>query len=80
MISVGINVRYVPIETFGTAELSIRAFQHFDVISGWLGPALRGSASPHEFTSIITKRVLEQDLASKARHMMKRASVGLDGR
>ena len=34
MISVGINVRYVPIETFGTAELSIRAFQHFDVISG----------------------------------------------
>ena len=31
-------------------------------------------------TSIITKRALEQDLATKARHMMKRASVGLDGR
>ena len=28
-------------------------------------------------TSIITKRALEQDLATKARHMMKRASVGL---
>jgi hypothetical protein len=31
-------------------------------------------------TSIITKRALEQDLATKARHLMKRASVGLDGR
>ena len=31
-------------------------------------------------TSIITKRALEQDLATKARHVMKRASVGLDGR
>ena len=31
-------------------------------------------------TSIITKRALEQDLATKARHIMKRASVGLDGR
>ena len=28
----------------------------------------------------ITKRALEQDLATKARHLMKRASVGLDGR
>ena len=31
-------------------------------------------------TSIITKRALEQDLATKARYLMKRASVGLDGR
>lgn len=31
-------------------------------------------------TSIITKRALEQDLATKARHLMKRAAVGLDGR
>lgn len=31
-------------------------------------------------TSIITKRALEQELATKARHLMKRASVGLDGR
>ena len=31
-------------------------------------------------TSSISKRALEQDLATKARHMMKRASVGLDGR
>ena len=29
-------------------------------------------------TSIITKRALEQDLATKARHLMKRAAVGLD--
>ena len=31
-------------------------------------------------TSIITKRALEQDLTTKARHLMKRAAVGLDGR
>ena len=31
-------------------------------------------------TSIITKRALEQDLATKARHLMRQASVGLDGR
>ena len=31
-------------------------------------------------TSIISKRALEQDLARKARHMMKRASGGLGGR
>ena len=31
-------------------------------------------------TSIITKRALEQDLATKARHLMRRASIGLDGR
>ena len=31
-------------------------------------------------TSIITKRALEQDLATKARYLMKRAAVGLDGR
>jgi hypothetical protein len=31
-------------------------------------------------SSIITKRVLEQDLATKARHIMRRASVGLNGR
>ena len=30
-------------------------------------------------TSIITKRALEQELATKARHLMKRAAVGLDG-
>ena len=29
-------------------------------------------------TSIITKRALEQDLATKARHLMKSAAVGLD--
>ena len=29
-------------------------------------------------TSIITKRALEQDLTTKARHLMKRAAVGLD--
>ena len=28
-------------------------------------------------TSIITKRALEYDLATKARHLMKRAAVGL---
>ena len=27
---------------------------------------------------IITERALEQDLATKARHMMRRAAVGLD--
>jgi hypothetical protein len=27
---------------------------------------------------IVTKRALEQDLATKARHIMRRASVGLD--
>jgi hypothetical protein len=31
-------------------------------------------------TGIVSKRALEQDLATKARHMMRRASVGLDGR
>ena len=31
-------------------------------------------------TNSISQRALEQDLATKARHMMKRASVGLDGR
>ena len=31
-------------------------------------------------SSIVTKRALEQDLATKARHLMKRASLGLDGR
>jgi hypothetical protein len=31
-------------------------------------------------TSIISKRALEQDLATKARHLMRRASVALDGR
>ena len=30
-------------------------------------------------SSIVTKRALEQDLATKARHLMKRASRGLDG-
>ena len=29
-------------------------------------------------TSIITKTALEQDLATKARHLMKRAAIGLD--
>ena len=29
-------------------------------------------------TSIITKRALEYDLATKARYLMKRAAVGLD--
>ena len=29
-------------------------------------------------TSIITKKALEYDLATKARHLMKRAAVGLD--
>ena len=29
--------------------------------------------------SIVTKRALEQELATKARHVMRRASVGLDG-
>ena len=31
-------------------------------------------------TSIITKRALEQELSTKARHLMRRASVGLDSR
>jgi hypothetical protein len=31
-------------------------------------------------TGSITKRALEQELATKARHLMKRASVKLDGR
>ena len=31
-------------------------------------------------SSIISKRALEQDLATKARHLMRRASVGLNGR
>jgi hypothetical protein len=31
-------------------------------------------------TSIVTERALEQDLATKARHMMKRASVGMHAR
>jgi len=30
-------------------------------------------------TSIITKRALEQELATKARHLMRRASIGLNG-
>jgi hypothetical protein len=30
-------------------------------------------------SSLVTKRALEQDLATKARHLVKRASVGLDG-
>jgi hypothetical protein len=29
-------------------------------------------------SSITTKRALEQDLATKARHLMRQASVGLD--
>ena len=29
-------------------------------------------------TSILTKRALEQEIATKARHLMRRASVGLD--
>ena len=31
-------------------------------------------------SSITTKRALEHDLATKARHLMRRASVGLDAR
>ena len=31
-------------------------------------------------SSIITKRALEQELVTKARHIMRRASVGLNGR
>ena len=31
-------------------------------------------------TSVITKRALERELATKARHLMRRASVGLHGR
>jgi hypothetical protein len=31
-------------------------------------------------SSIVTVRALEQDLATKARHLMKLASRGLDGR
>jgi hypothetical protein len=31
-------------------------------------------------TGSVTKRALEQELATKARHLMKRASVKLDGR
>ena len=31
-------------------------------------------------SSIITMRALEQDLVTKARHQMRRASVGLDAR
>lgn len=31
-------------------------------------------------SNIVTKRTLEQDLATKARHIMRRASVGLNGR
>jgi hypothetical protein len=31
-------------------------------------------------SSIVTQRALEQDLATKARHLMKRASRGFDGR
>ena len=30
-------------------------------------------------SSIITKRALEQDLATKARHLMRKASIGLNG-
>lgn len=30
-------------------------------------------------SSIISKRALEQDLATKARHLMRKASIGLDG-
>ena len=30
-------------------------------------------------SSIITKRALEHDLATKARHLMRKASIGLDG-
>lgn len=30
-------------------------------------------------TSIITKRALEQDLATRARYLMRRASIGLSG-
>ena len=29
-------------------------------------------------TTILTKRALEQEIATKARHLMRRASVGLD--
>ena len=29
-------------------------------------------------TSILTKRALEQEITTKARHLMRRASVGLD--
>jgi hypothetical protein len=31
-------------------------------------------------SNIVTNRALEQDLATKARHIMRRASVGLNGR
>ena len=29
-------------------------------------------------TTILTKRALEQEIATKARHLMRRASIGLD--
>jgi hypothetical protein len=31
-------------------------------------------------TSIVSKRSLEQELATKARHLMRKASIGLNGR
>ena len=43
------------------------------------GEVIVTAAFSYRRTSIITKRALEQDLATKARHLMKRASVGLDG-
>jgi hypothetical protein len=44
------------------------------------GEVIVTAAFSYRRTSIITKRALEQELATKARHLMKRASVGLDGR
>ena len=31
-------------------------------------------------SNIVTNRALEQDLATKARHILRRASIGLNGR
>ena len=44
------------------------------------GEMIVTAAFSYRRTSIITKRALEQELATKARHLMKRAAVGLDGR
>jgi hypothetical protein len=44
------------------------------------GEAIVTAIFSYRRSNIITKRALEQDLATKARHLMRRASVGLNRR
>jgi hypothetical protein len=59
---------------------TLRAYVELRDMDADVGEVIVSAVFSYRRSGTVTNRALEQDLATKARHLMKRASVGLNGR